>query len=264
MTSRFLTDDGCSIAFDYRPLEGRPTLLLSPSLGTTMALFEPQCDALGGEYSLLLYDPRGHGLSDVAAGAYAMDRLGRDVVELLDHLAIDRTHFVGVSLGGMVGQWLGYRAPERLNRLVLANTSAFMGPPANWASRIAVVAEQGMGAIADSVIDRWFTPDFCRAYPDRVEHARRMLLDMAPQGYAGCSAAIRDMDLRPTAPCISVPTLVIGGLRDPATPAEHAHFLADSIPDSQLVELDAAHLANIEQCFAFNAAVRKFLGAQDD
>lgn len=259
MSARFQTDDGCAIAYDYRPVEGRSVLILSPSLGTTMDLFEPQIEALGDRFSILRYDPRGHGASDVPAGGYSLDRLGRDVVELLDHLGIGRAHFVGVSLGGMVGQWLGYRAPERLSRLIIANTSAYMGPPAGWASRISTVSAQGMVAMTDAVIERWFTPDFQTAHPVRVDHARAMLLATDPRGYAGCCAAIRDMDLRPTARCIAVPTLVIGGLRDPATPPEHAHFLAETIGGARLVELEAAHLANLEQSFAFNTAVADFL-----
>lgn len=260
MSARFLTDDGCAIAYDYRPVAGQPVLILSPSLGTTMDLFEPQVEALGDRFSILRYDPRGHGASDVPAGGYSLDRLGRDVVELLDHLGIERAHFAGVSLGGMVGQWLGYRAPERLDRLVLANTSAYMGPPAGWASRIAAVTAQGMAALTETVIERWFTSDFRNAHPARVDHARAMLLATDPQGYAGCSAAIRDMDLRSTAACIKVPALVVGGLRDPATPPQHARFLAEAIGGARLVELEAAHLANLEQPFAFNAAVADFLG----
>jgi 3-oxoadipate enol-lactonase len=259
MNGLFETDDGCKIAYDFRPVDGRAVLLLSPSLGTTMALFEPQIEALAGRYSILRYDPRGHGQSQAFAGAYSMDRLGRDAVALLDHLEIQRAHYAGVSLGGMVGQWLAYRAPERLRRLVLANTSAYMGPPAGWAGRIAAVSEQGAASIADAVIERWFTPEFRAMHPARVDHARAMLVRTDPLGYAGCCAAIRDMDLRATAELIDVPTLVIAGSQDPATPLDHAHFLAENIPGAALIELDAAHLANLEQPYAFNCALAEFL-----
>lgn len=262
MTDFFTTDDGCSIAFDFQPVTGKPVLLLSPSLGTTMALFEPQVEALAGRYSLLRYDARGHGQSQAPIGAYSMDRLGRDAVALLDHLGVERAHYAGVSLGGMVGQWLGCRAPERLLRLVLANTSAFMGPPDGWAARIAAVSEQGATAIADAVIERWFSPEFRAMHPARVDHARAMLVRTDPLGYAGCCAAIRDMDLRPTAALIAVPTLVIAGARDPATPLDHARFLAGHIRGARLVELDAAHLANLEQPYAFNRALAEFLEAE--
>jgi len=255
----FQADDGCKIAYDFRPVDDRPVLLLSPSLGTTMGLFEPQIEALADRYSILRYDPRGHGQSQAPAGGYSIDRLGRDAIELLDHLGIDRAHYAGVSLGGMVGQWLGYRAAERLLRLVLANTSAYMGPPEGWAARIAAVCEHGAAALADAVIERWFTPAFRAAHPARVEHARAMLVRTDPHGYAGCCAAIRDMDLRPTAALIDVPTLVIAGTRDPATPLDDARFLAGHIPGAALVELDAAHLANLEQPYAFNCALVEFL-----
>lgn len=262
MNGLFETDDGCKIAYDFRRVDGRPVLVLSPSLGTTMALFEPQIEALADRYSVLRYDPRGHGQSQAFAGAYSMDRLGRDAVALLDHLDIQRAHFVGVSLGGMVGQWLGYRAPERMLRLVLANTSAYMGPPENWATRIAAVSEQGASAIADAVIERWFTPEFRAMHPARVDRARAMLVRTDPLGYAGCCAAIRDMDLRPTTELIGVPTLVIAGRQDPATPLDHARFLAGHVPGATLVELDAAHLANLEQPYAFNCALAEFLEAE--
>lgn len=262
MSAFFVTDDGCRIAFEHRVREGRPTLLLSPSLGTAMALFEPQIEALGAAYSILRYDPRGHGQSGVPRGDTSIDRLGRDAIELLDHLGIGRAHVLGVSLGGMVAQWMGYREPGRVDRLILANTSAYMGPPAGWVGRIAAVTGGGMQAIADAVIDRWFTEDFRRGHPERVAHARAMLEATSPAGYAASCAAIRDMDMRNPIRLVDRPALVIGGSRDPATPIDHAKLLADAIPGAELVALDAAHLANLEQSFAFNAAVARFLGAR--
>lgn len=258
---QFTCDDGCRIAFEFTANSGKPALVLSPSLGTAMALFDPQMAVLGADYSILRYDPRGHGVSDVPAGGYSLDRLGRDVVELLDHLRIARAHFLGVSLGGMIGQWLGYRAAERIDRLILANTSAYMGPPSGWAERIATVRQHGMSAMTDAVLGRWFTPEFRAAEPAKVEPIRVLLSATDPAGYAGCSAAIRDMDLRLTATLISAPTLIISGLHDPATPPDHAAFLAHAIPGASLVELDAAHISNVEQATAFNAAVSAFLEA---
>ena len=260
MSISYLTcDDGCRIAYDYRAKAGLPVLILSASLGTAMALFDGQLGLLGEHFSLLRYDPRGHGASDAPDGSSSLDRLGRDVIELLDHLAIERAHFLGVSLGGMTGQWLGYRAPERIDRLVLANTSAHMGPPSGWAARIAAVQAEGMAAMIEPVLDRWFTPAFRQSQPERVEQVRRQLSATAPEGYAACCAAIRDMDMRAILPLISAPTLVIAGLQDPATPPEHAALLARSIPGSRLVSLEAAHLANVEQPDAFNWAVLDFL-----
>ncbi len=253
------TADGCKIAFQFHHEAGKPTLILSPSLGTAMSLFDPQMDDLSQHFSILRYDPRGHGESDVPTGSYSLDRLGRDVVELMDHLTITRAHFCGVSLGGMTGQWLGYRVPERLNRLVLANTSAFMGPPLGWDERIASVREQGMSAMVELVIARWFTPEFVASHPDAVVPIKALLSATDPMGYAGCSAAIRDMDMRPILPLIAAKTLVISGTKDPATPVEHGEFLANSIPNGDLFAIEAAHLSNVEKARTFNEKVMAFL-----
>ena len=260
--SHFIAIDGCRIAYEWTPRADAPALVLSPSLGTNMGLFQPQATALTKHYSLLRYDPRGHGLSDVPGGCYSLDRLGSDVVELLDYLGIGKAHFLGISLGGMTGQWLGFRAPERISSLILANTSAYMGPPMGWATRIETVLSHGMAAMVDPVIDRWFTPAFRATGNREVARIASMLTGTAPQGYAGCSAAIRDMDLRPTTHLIKVPTMVVAGLQDPATPPEHARYLAQTIPTAQLCELDAAHLSNVELPDAFNRAALDFLAKQ--
>ena len=255
-------DDGCRIACDYRPRDGAPVVVLSPSLGTSMQLFAPQMERLSQRFGVLRYAPRGHGASDVPLGDYSLDRLGRDVIGLFDALAIDQAHFAGVSLGGMTGQWLGYREPGRLLTLTLANTSAFMGPASAWAERIGNVRTNGMMPMIDPVIERWFTPKFRMRDPVRVEDIAAMLRGTDPAGYAGCCAAIRDMDLRPTARLISVPTLIIAGTKDPATPAAHAKFLAWEIPGSRLTELEAAHLSNVELPEQFTAHLMEFLEAQ--
>ena len=256
---RVAMDDGCRIACDYTPCGDAPAVVLSPSLGTAMGLFDAQREALAGRYSVVRYDPRGHGASDTPTGACSLDRLGRDVVQLLDALEIARAHFVGVSLGGMAGQWLGYRAPERLLSLTLANTSAFMGPPSGWSERIAAVLDDGMPSIVEPVIERWFTPGFRKDASTDVARVADMLKTTRPQGYAGCCAAIRDMDLRPTTPLIDAPTMVISGSQDPATPPDHGKFLANAIPNARLASLEAAHLSNVERPDQFNTVLLDFL-----
>lgn len=258
-TRTIVTDDGCAIACEYRQCGDAPTVVLSPSLGTAMALFDAQVEALAEHYSILRYDPRGHGGSAIPEGGYSLDRLGRDVIALIDAHCIEQAHFMGVSLGGMTGQWLGYRAPERLLSLTLANTSAYMGPPSGWADRIGTVLDKGMGTMVDPVIERWFTPAFRATAGTEVARIADMLVATAPQGYAGCCAAIRDMDLRSTASLIDVPTLVISGSLDPATPPEHSDYLASAISGAQLITLDAAHLSNIEQPEQFNRVLLSFL-----
>ncbi|CAH0352744.1 MAG: 3-oxoadipate enol-lactonase [Sphingobium sp.] len=254
------TGDNCRIAYHIDGPDGAPFLILSNSLGTAMAMWEAQMSHFAAHFRVVRYDSRGHGRSDAPAGSYSIDRLGRDVIELADALGIDRFHFCGLSKGGMVGQWLGWRAPERLERLVLANTSAYMGPPAGWDERIRLVLAAGMGAMTDAVLERWFTPAFNAEASAALDAVRMMLLATEPQGYAGCCAAIRDMDQRPLLPLIDVPTLVIAGDADPATPIEHAHLLATGIRGATLHILTAAHLSNVEQPEAFSKAVLDFCG----
>jgi 3-oxoadipate enol-lactonase len=236
-------------------------LLLSNSLGTDMEMWRPQLAQLSRDFRVLRYDQRGHGQSDAPVGAYSIDRLARDVLELLDALGLGVVDYCGLSLGGMVGQALAVRAGERLRRLVLANTSSSMGPPSAWDARITQVGRDGMTSLADASIVRWFTPDFVEAAPQPVAVVRDMLLHTSPTGYAGCCAAIRDMDLGPVLPLIAVPTLVISGRADPATPPAHAEKLRDRIAQSRLVELDGAHLSNVEAPAAFARAVSEFLTA---
>ncbi|TWB39749.1 3-oxoadipate enol-lactonase [Nitrospirillum pindoramense] len=252
-------DDGCNLSYRIEGPADAPPLVLSNSLGTAMAMWEPQLAALTRHYRVIRYDSRGHGASDAPAGPYTMERLGQDVLGLLDELDIYRVRFCGLSKGGMVGQWLGINAGQRLERLVLANTAAYMGPPQGWQGRMELVTAQGMGAVTEAVIERWFTPGFVAAQPAAVDRVRRLLLATQPQGYVGCCAAIRDMDQRPQLPAIAVPTLVIGGTQDPATPPEKAEELHAAIKDSGLVMLNAAHLSNVEQAEAFTEALLTFL-----
>jgi 3-oxoadipate enol-lactonase len=260
MTSGIIkTGDGCAISWRMDGPEDAPVLLMSNSLGTALAMWDGQIEALSQTHRVLRYDKRGHGKSDVPPGAYSLDRLGRDVLELVDALGIARFDFCGLSLGGMTGQWLAVRAPDRIDRLVLCNTSAYMGPPEGWDLRIRTVMAGGMEAMVQPVLERWFTPEFREGSPTRIAPVHDMLLATHPAGYAGACAAIRDMDLRPTGPLIKTPTLIIAGERDPATPPSHSEAMAAAISGSRLVRLDAAHLSNIEQPELFLAAVQGFL-----
>lgn len=253
------TGDGCRIAYRFDGPEDAPVLLLSNSLGTDMSMWNAQIDALSARFRVLRYDQRGHGASDAPVGAYSLDRLGRDVVELLDQLNLDKVHFCGLSLGGMTGQWLGIYAPERLNGLVLANTSSYMGPPSGWDSRIAAVRENGMAPLAEASVERWFTPEFATTSPEAMQPIVATLEATNPVGYAGCCAAIRDMDLRPVVHAVARPARVIGGAKDPSTPPSHSEALSEAIDGASLVMLDAAHLSNVEQPQAFIEAVLSHL-----
>jgi 3-oxoadipate enol-lactonase len=252
---------GRKLALHYR-LEGRegaPVLAFSNSLGTTLAMWQPQMEALAGRFRILRYDSRGHGSSDVPEGPYTIEQLGRDFLALLDGLGLGAVHFCGVSMGGMVGMWLGIHAPERLNRLVVANSSARIGNAEAWNQRIRTVREEGMAAIAPGVIERWFTPGFRERAPEAVAPVWDQLLACPPEGYAAACAAVRDQDQLDSVHLIRAETLVIAGRQDEATPIEHANAIVERSCCDQFVELDAAHLSNIEQADAFNRALNDFL-----
>ena len=235
--------------------EDAPVLVLSNSLGTSLAMWHEQASALSERFRLLRYDHRGHGGSPAPPGPYRIEDLGRDVLLLLDRLEVGRFSFCGLSIGGMVGMWLAGEAPERVERLVLCCTSARFAPDA-YDSRARTVRADGIGAVADAVLERWFTPAFCTGHPNVVEWARRMLLDTPVEGYAGCCEAVRDADLSGGLGAISAPTLVIAGADDPAAPPDQAESIRASIPDASLEVIpDAAHLANIEQPEAITQAI---------
>jgi len=239
--------------------EGRAALVLSNSLGTTFSMWDPQMPQLAQRFRVLRYDTRGHGRSSVTPGDYTIEQLGRDVIALLDALKLDRVHFCGLSMGGMIGMWLGVHAPERLDRLVLCNTAARIGTRESWNARITAVRTEGMRSVAAGVMERWFTPEFRDACLQKVAQAQQMLENSSPEGYAANCAAIRDMDQRAEVARITARTLVICGTRDPVTPPSESQFLTGRIRGATGMELNAAHLSNVEQAEAFTDAVCSFL-----
>jgi 3-oxoadipate enol-lactonase len=210
---------------------------------------------------VLSYDTRGHGASDAPPGDYSIDRLSRDLVSLLDHVGIARADLAGVSIGGLTGLWLGVHAPDRVRRLVLANTAARIVTVEFWSDRMRLVAAEGLAALADATMERWFTPEFRAAQPATVARMRATLLASPVLGYLGCCAALRDADLRTEAGRVLAPTLVVTGAHDRSTPSADGLWLADTIPDAHHVEFDAAHLTNVECASAFTDAVQAFLDA---
>lgn len=251
--------NGISLYYEVSGRDDGPSLLLSNSLGTSLDMWWPQMALIDSRFRVVRYDSRGHGRSEAPDADYTMDQLGRDAVALMDHLEIGKSSVCGVSKGGMVAMWLGANAPERIDKLVMANTSAYLGQPEAWQSRIDLVRNEGMAALVPILLERWFTAEFRERCPIDVKRVEDGLLVTTAAGYAGCCAAIRDMDQRASLASITAPTLVIGGLSDPATPPENTQFLADSIPGAQLVNLQSAHLSNIERAGEFNAALGDFL-----
>jgi 3-oxoadipate enol-lactonase len=236
-----------------------PVLMMSNSLGTTLEMWQPQLAAMESRFHLLRYDMRGHGNSDLVEGPCSISTLGHDVLALLDELRIDRVHFCGLSVGGVIGQWLGVNAPERLRSLILCNTAAKIGTPESWNKRTAEVEQHGLASITEAVLERWFTPAFRLASPDSVAPFRAMLHASNPRGYVLVCTALRDMDQRKVVEEIRLPTCVIAGEYDPATTLDDGKFLQSRIPGATLVLLPVAHISNVEAAPQFNQAVIDFL-----
>ncbi len=238
-----------------------PALLLGGSLGTTLEMWEPQMAALEPIAQLVRFDLRGHGRSPVPAGPYGIDDLGSDVLRLMDDLQIERASYCGLSIGGMVGQWLAINAPDRLDRLILVCTGAFLPPADPWLERAAAVRAAGTTeVIADAVVGRWFTEPFAGTHPDIVDRHRAMIAATDPGGYAACLAAIATMDLRAGLPSVTTPTLVLSAAQDSSIAPSHGRLIADAIRGSRYELLDpAAHLATVERADAVNDLIADFL-----
>lgn len=254
------TSDGIGIHYEVEGREDGPSLLFSNSLGTNLHMWDGQVEAataLG--FRVIRYDQRGHGQSGAPRGGYTLDRLGQDVVDLLDALEVEKTAFCGLSMGGMTGIWLARHHPRRFGRMAQCNTAVWMPPRDLWDTRIKSVSEGGMASIVETVVERWFTPRFRRADPGEVKRVGAMILSTKPEGYSGCCAAIRDMDQRDFLGTIEAPTLVVIGAHDVATTPERGEYIAQRIPGARTEVLDAAHLSNIERREDFNRVVLGFL-----
>jgi len=239
--------------------EGAPVVVLSHSLGADLSMWDPQGPALEGAFRVLRYDLRGHGQTTVTPGPCTIAALGGDVLRLLDALDLERVHFCGLSIGGLIGMWLGVHAPERIATLVLSNTAPRIGTAETWNARIEKVRSEGMVAIAPAVVERWFTPEFRERSPEVVASALRTLAATSPEGYVASCAAVRDADERGEIGRVRAPTLVLAGSRDPAITPADGRLLAERIAGAQYVELPASHLSNLEAPERFNAELARFL-----
>ena len=241
--------------------ENAPVLMISNSLGSNLHMWDDQIPALSKHFRVVRYDSRGHGLSAAPAGPYSLEQLGKDALAILDTLGVKKAHWMGLSKGGAVGQWLLLNAPDRIERAVLANTAAQFGTADTWNDRLRTLRELGLQGMVDAVIDRWFTKEFQAKAPEAIARIKAAFEKTPADGYAACMAALRDIDLRDAIRNIRNQVLVIIGKNDPATPPEAGKAIAAAIPGARLVELDAAHLSNIEAADEFNKAVIDFLTA---
>lgn len=236
-----------------------PWLVLSNSLGSDVSMWTPQLAEFSKHFRVLRYDTRGHGHSAAPQGPYTIEQLTGDVIGLLDHLDIARAHFCGVSMGGLTGVGLGARFASRIDRLVLCNTAAKIGSPQVWEPRAAKARNEGMLALADAVLPRWFTAEFMARNPLVIAQARDVFVHTDKDGYASNCEALNAADLRGEAPSIQAPTLVISGTHDLAATPAQGRELAEAVQGGRYVELNASHISNVELTDEFNKAVLNFL-----
>jgi 3-oxoadipate enol-lactonase len=254
-----IQSNGCPINVVVEGPESAPVLMLSNSLGTTHAMWQPQLEAFTRHFRLVRFDRRGHGGSGAPKGPYTMEGLARDALAVLDGLGLKKVNWCGLSMGGMEGMWLGANAPERFERMVLCNTSAQFPDRKIWDDRLRFAREKGLGAMVGANMERWFTTGFREREPKTIAWITEMFLTTPLEGYIGCGEAVRDMDHRALLPNIKVPTLVIAGRHDPATTLQAGEYLRDHIPGVAFTVLEAAHISNVEQPVAFSNAVLEFL-----
>jgi 3-oxoadipate enol-lactonase len=257
-----ITANGISINYTLDGPVGAPVVTLSHSLATTLAMWEPQLAALTARYRVLNYDTRGHGGTDAPRGAYTLDQLADDAKALLAALGIQRTHWVGLSMGGMIGQTLALKAPQLFTSLVLCDTSSRIPPEAKplWDERIHTAETKGMDPLVEGTLSRWFTAPFKEKGGPVVETVRGMIRSTPPAGYIGCCQAISGLNLTDRIGAIRAPTMIIVGEDDQGTPVAASKVMNEQIKGSELVILkSAAHLSNMEQPEAFTRALTGFL-----
>jgi 3-oxoadipate enol-lactonase len=254
--------NGIRMNYEFSGKKGAPVVVLSHSLSCNLLMWNPQIDALNHYFHVLRYDTRGHGATEAPSGSYTLELLAEDVIGLLDALGMDRVHFVGLSMGGMIGQCLVLNHPYRLKSLVLCDTASIIPAEAQpvWQERLDKVRKKGMEALSDETMERWFTPAFLGQNSPMVKLIREQILSTPVAGYIGCVEAIRRLNYLDRISGIKTPTLIMVGEDDPGTPVSASETMHERIPGSKLVVLPLArHLSNAEQTEAFNAALLKFL-----
>lgn len=261
-----ITANGVDVHYELERTSEGAVVTLSHALGVSSRMWRRQATELGDRWRVLRYDARGHGESGVPEGPYTLDELVEDAKHMLDGLGIDKTHFVGLSMGGMIGQLFALRHPDRLHSLVLCDTTSEVAEEAkpNWDERIRLAREQGMEPHVEPTLQRWLTAPYRERHPEVADEVRAWLRATDPRGYIGCCHAIRELNLTEQLERIRVPTLVLVGADDPGTPPDVARRLHERIPGSQMHVIEsAAHLSNVEQPETFNRLLRDFLVAHD-
>jgi 3-oxoadipate enol-lactonase len=254
--------NGILMNYELSGKKEAPVVMMSHSLGSSLTMWKPQLASLEPFFQVLRYDTRGHGGTEAPKGPYSLDSLGEDAVSLLNALKIDRVHWVGLSMGGMIGQCLALNHSDRLLSAALCDTSAIIPGDAQplWQERIDIVRQKGVGPLLEPTLERWFTPSFLNRKPERLAQIREEFLATPPEGYIGCIEAIRKLNYLDRLVEVDVPALIIVGEEDPGMPVSAAEAMQTRIGDSKLVVIPfARHLSNVEQPEAFNAALVEFL-----
>jgi 3-oxoadipate enol-lactonase len=257
-----ITVNGISVHYTLEGPASGPVITMSNSLASNLSMWEPQMPVLTSRYRVLRYDTRGHGGTEATAGPYSLDELSEDVRALLRALGITRTHFIGLSMGGMIGQIIAIKYPQMLQSLVLCDTMSRVPTEAKpmWDDRIHTAETGGMEPLVEPTLARWFTEPFRQKGSPVLDQVRTMIRSTPPRGYTGCCHAIAALNLTDHLNAITLPTLIIVGEDDPATPVAASHVIHEQVRGSELVILkSAAHLSNLEQPEAFNQALTAFL-----
>ncbi len=262
MTRNFVTINGFKVAYSLRGDRRYPVVVLSHSLATSLDLWNYQLPLLARRFRVLLYDLRGHGSTDAPGDNYTLPELASDVASLLDYLHVSSAAFVGISLGGMIGQHFALEYPEKLDALILCSTGSRTEPRAKATieERIETVRREGMASQVASTLARWFTPKFIEEAPANVSWISDLILRTSVDGYAGCARAVQGLDVTDALEKVRAKTLVVPGEFDLAFPEKASRAIQQRIPNAELCLLEgAAHLGNVEQAHRFNEIIVNFL-----
>jgi 3-oxoadipate enol-lactonase len=249
------------VALNYQTFgdQTKPALIFSNSLGTNYRMWQPQYEALQQDYFIICYDTRGHGASSTPDRVYTLADLGHDVINLLDHLNIQKAFFCGISMGGLTGQWLAIHHPKRFYRVMVCNTAAKIGQEQAWQDRAALVREQGLRPIAATASSRWFTEPFIQGHAAVVEQLAHDLEAGSAEGYANCCLALAKADVREQLKDIRIPVIIVAGTQDPVTTVADGEYMQQLISDATLLQIAASHISNIEQPVQFNQVIQEYL-----